>query len=410
VARASRRSAGLGRFLERFGAASGLYTFEFRGPIALSQFDFFLVARSAKARAGRLETPHGAIETPIFMPVGTAGAVKGLTAAQLVDLGAEIILANTYHLALRPGADVVRDLGGLHTFTGFARPFLTDSGGFQVMSLAALGAKTEAGVTFRSHLDGTPLELSPESSMETQMKLGADIVMAFDDCPPYPASRDDVIAATERTTRWAERSKRAHVRADQWLFGIAQGGVHEDLRARSAQEIAAIGFPGYAIGGLSVGEPKDDMLRMLDVMNGALPHDRPRYLMGVGTPEDLIEGVARGVDMFDCVMPTRNARNGGLFTSTGKISIRNAKFARDERPIDPACACPTCRSVSRGYLRHLHLANEITGAVLLTQHNVFFYLDLVRKLRRSILDDRFEAVAATTLRALRGFPEAAGAD
>jgi queuine tRNA-ribosyltransferase len=331
------------------------------------------------------------------MPVGTSGAVKGLTATQLEQIGAEIILANTYHLHVRPGEDVVAELGGLHGFTGFRRPFLTDSGGYQVMSLAALRKTTEQSVVFRSHLDGARLELSPERSMEIQMKLGADIVMAFDECPPYPASREEVIDATERTTRWAERSKRAHTRGDQALFGIVQGGVHDDLREKSARDITSIAFPGYAIGGLSVGEPKEDMVRILEVMDRSLPEDRPRYLMGVGTPEDLLDGIARGVDMFDCVLPTRNARTGQLFTWRGKLSIRNAKFARDPSPIDPSCACPACRIASRAYLRHLHLSNEMTGGVLATLHNLFFYLDLVGRARQSIVAGRFEAFRQETL-------------
>jgi queuine tRNA-ribosyltransferase len=265
------------------------------------------------------------------------------------------------------------------------------------MSLAALRKTTEQSVVFRSHLDGARLELSPERSMEIQMKLGADIVMAFDECPPYPASREEVIDATERTTRWAERSKRAHTRGDQALFGIVQGGVHDDLREKSARDITSIAFPGYAIGGLSVGEPKEDMVRILEVMDRSLPEDRPRYLMGVGTPEDLLDGIARGVDMFDCVLPTRNARTGQLFTWRGKLSIRNAKFARDPSPIDPSCACPACRIASRAYLRHLHLSNEMTGGVLATLHNLFFYLDLVGRARQSIVAGRFEAFRQETL-------------
>ncbi len=332
------------------------------------------------------------------MPVGTSGSVKGLTANQLEAIGAQIILANTYHLHVRPGEDLVSALGGLHGFTGFHRPFLTDSGGYQVMSLSALRKRTEAGVVFRSHLDGARLELSPERSIEIQMKLGADIVMAFDECPPYPATREAVLDATERTTRWAERSKRSHTRDDQWLFGIVQGGIHDDLREGSARAITAIGFPGYAIGGLSVGEPKEDMTRILEVMDRALPVDQPRYLMGVGTPEDLLEGMARGIDMFDCVMPTRNARNGQVFTWGGRLSIRNARFARDPSPIDPTCGCPACRITSRAYLRHLHLANEMTGAVLATIHNLFFYLDLVGKARESIVAGRFETFRQETLR------------
>lgn len=334
------------------------------------------------------------------MPVGTSGSVKGLTAFHLEEVGAQIILANTYHLHVRPGEELVSALGGLHGFTGFQHPFLTDSGGYQVMSLAALRKRTEESVVFRSHLDGARLELSPERSIDIQMKLGADIVMAFDECPPYPASREEVIDATERTTRWAERSKAAHTRDDQWLFGIVQGGVHDDLRERSARAITSIGFPGYAIGGLSVGEPKRDMVRILDVMDRSLPEDQPRYLMGVGTPEDLLNGIARGVDMFDCVLPTRNARNGQLFSWQGKLSIRNAKFARDSSPIDPDCRCPTCRTASRAYLRHLHMSNEITGAILSTLHNVFFYLDLVGKARESIVAGRFDTFRLEALRGL----------
>ncbi|MEO5761884.1 MAG: tRNA guanosine(34) transglycosylase Tgt, partial [Vicinamibacteria bacterium] len=340
-------------------------------------FDFSVEARSHRARAGRLSTPHGEIATPIFMPVGTAGSVKGLTANHLEDIGAQIILANTYHMHVRPGEELVKELGGLHGFTGFRRPFLTDSGGYQVMSLSALRKRTEESVVFRSHLDGARLELSPEISIGIQMKLGADIIMAFDECPPFPATREEVKDATERSARWALRSKNAHTREDQWLFGIVQGGVHDDLREESAKAITSIGFPGYAIGGLSVGEPKPDMVRILEVMDRQLPEDRPRYLMGVGTPEDLIEGIARGVDMFDCVLPTRNARNGQVFTWRGKMSIRNAKFARDASPIDPTCGCPTCKMASRAYLRHLHMSNEMTGAILTTLHNLYFYLDLV---------------------------------
>jgi queuine tRNA-ribosyltransferase len=363
----------------------------------LKFFDFQVDARSGRARAGLLTTPHGVIRTPIFMPVGTAGAVKGLTATQVSEIGAQIILANTYHLHVRPGEELVRELGGLREFTGFRGPFLTDSGGYQVMSLSALRQRSEESVVFRSHLDGSRLELSPERSMEIQMKLGADIVMAFDECPPYPASYDQVQDATLRTTRWALRSKEAHTRDDQWLFGIVQGGVHEDLREQSAREITAIGFPGYGIGGLSVGEPKEDMTRIIDLMDRCLPENQPRYLMGVGTPTDLLEGISRGVDMFDCVLPTRNARNGQVFTWRGKLSIRNAKFARDRSPIDPDCRCPACPITSRAYLRHLHMTNEMTGAVLATLHNLFFYLDLVGRARESIVAGRFEKFRRETL-------------
>jgi queuine tRNA-ribosyltransferase len=364
----------------------------------MSGFGFTLEARDGRARAGRLETPHGIVETPVFMPVGTAGAVKAVLHRDLREIGAKILLANTYHLMLRPGDAVVAGLGGLHGFTGWQGPFLTDSGGYQVFSLAALRRLDEEGVRFQSHLDGSPHLLTPERSIELQQNLGADIAMAFDECPPGDAPREAVAAATARTTRWAARSRAAHTRADQWLFGIVQGGVHLDLREESARALAAIGFPGYAIGGLSVGEPKAGRDRVLEHLDPILPQDRPRYLMGVGTPEDLIDGVARGVDMFDCVLPTRNARNGQLFTSRGRLAIRNARYRDDPRPPDPDCACPTCRSASRAYLRHLHLANEMTAATLMTVHNLFFYLDMMGALRQSIRLGRFESWRGETLR------------
>ncbi|MCM2257319.1 MAG: tRNA guanosine(34) transglycosylase Tgt [Vicinamibacteria bacterium] len=367
-------------------------------------FEFRVEGRSGRARAGLLTTPHGVVPTPIFMPVGTAAAVKAVTTRDLADVGAHIVLANTYHLMLRPGSRLVADLGGLHGFTGWKGPFLTDSGGYQVFSLAALRQLDEHGVRFRSHLDGSEHLLSPERSIEIQGELGADIVMAFDECPPYPAPREAVAAATTRTTRWAQRSREAHRRPDQALFGIVQGGVFDDLRARSAEELIRLDFPGYAVGGLSVGEPKPDMLRVLEGLDPILPADKPRYLMGVGTPEDLIEGIARGIDMFDCVMPTRNARNGMLFTSQGKLSIRNARHREDPRPPDPDCACFTCRTASRAYLRHLHLAGEMTAATLMTIHNLAFYLDTVRRVRHSILLGRFEEFRAEALTRLRPAP------
>ncbi len=363
-------------------------------------FSFAVEARDGRARAGRLETPHGTIETPVFMPVGTAGAVKAVTRRDLEELGAQIVLANTYHLMLRPGDALVAELGGLHGFTGWSKAFLTDSGGYQVFSLSGLRSLKEEGVRFQSHLDGTAYLLTPERSMEVQMNLGADIVMAFDECPPWPAPREAVEEATARTTRWARRSRDAHRRADQWAFGIVQGGIHLDLRERSAREIVDLGFPGNAIGGVSVGEPKEDRIRVLEHLDPRLPEDKPRYLMGVGTPEDLIEGVARGIDMFDCVLPTRNARNGQLFTRGGRFSIRNARFRDDPRPPDPDCPCPTCRSTSRAYLRHLHLAGEITAATLMTVHNLFFYLDMMRTMRQSIRLCRFEEFRAEALGAL----------
>jgi queuine tRNA-ribosyltransferase len=304
----------------------------------------------------------------------------------------------------------VRDLGGLHGFTGWRGPFLTDSGGYQVFSLAKLRHLTEEGVRFQSHLDGTAYMLTPERSMEIQQNLGADIAMAFDECPPHPAPREAVAEATSRTTRWARRSREAHARPDQALFGIVQGGVHLDLREASAREIVGIGFPGHAIGGLSVGEPKEDMHAVLAHLDPILPEDKPRYLMGVGTPEDILEGVARGVDMFDCVLPTRNARNGQLFTRGGRVSIRNARYREDSRPPDPACACYACRTVTRAYLRHLHLANEMGAATLMTIHNLAFYLDTLRAIGQSIRLGRFAQFRAEMLRQLAASPgdEAAG--
>src|SRR5688572_4698999 len=363
-------------------------------------FSFAVEATDGEARLGRLITPHGEIETPAFMPVGTAGAVKAVTFRDLREAGAQIVLANTYHLMLRPGDELVAGQGGLHRFTGWDGPFLTDSGGYQVFSLAALRELTEEGVAFRSHLDGSPHLLTPERSIQVQMNLGADVIMAFDECPPWPAPREAVAEATDRTTRWARRSREAHRREDQWLFGIVQGGVHLGLREKSAREIMEMDFPGHGIGGLSVGEPKEDMLQVLDHLHPILPATRPRYLMGVGTPEDLVEAVARGVDLFDCVLPTRNARNGQLFTSEGKISIRNAQYRADGRPPDPRCACFTCRTASRAYLRHLHLAGEMTAATLLTIHNLAFYLDTLRQMRESLRLGRFEAFRQETLRAL----------
>ena len=373
-------------------------------------FEFSLEATSGRARAGRLTTPHGVVETPAFMPVGTAAAVKAVTRRDLEEAGAQIILANTYHLMLRPGDALIRDLGGLHGFTGWRGPFLTDSGGYQVFSLAKLRRLTEEGVRFQSHLDGTAYMLTPEKSMEIQQNLGADIAMAFDECPPHPAPREAVAEATSRTTRWARRSRAAHARPDQALFGIVQGGVHLDLRETSAREIVEIGFPGHAIGGLSVGEPKEDMHAVLAHLDPILPGDKPRYLMGVGTPEDILEGVARGVDMFDCVLPTRNARNGQLFTREGRLSIRNARYREDSRPPDPGCACYACRTVTRAYLRHLHLANEMGAATLMTIHNLAFYLDTLRAIGQSIRLGRFAQFRAEMLRQLAASPgdEAAG--
>jgi queuine tRNA-ribosyltransferase len=291
---------------------------------------------------------------------------------------------------LRPGDALVAELGGLHGFTGWSGPFLTDSGGFQVFSLSGRRRVEEQGVTFQSHLDGSSHLLSPERSIEVQQRLGADLIMCFDECPPWPAPREAVVAATERTARWARRCRDAHRRDDQWLFGIVQGGVHPELRERSAEQLLELDFPGYAVGGLSVGEPKPEMWRVLEALEPVLPTARPRYLMGVGTPLDLIEGVARGIDMFDCVMPTRNARNGQLFTSVGRLAIRNRRFAADPRPPDPRCGCHTCRTTSRAYLRHLSVAGEMTAATLMTIHNLAFYLDTLRGVREAIASGRFE--------------------
>jgi len=366
----------------------------------MAGFSFAVEARDGHARAGRLTTPHGEVETPVFMPVGTAGAVKAVLHRDLREIGARVLLANTYHLMLRPGDALVAGLGGLHSFTGWDGPFLTDSGGYQVFSLAALRKLDEEGVRFQSHLDGTAYLLSPERSMEIQQNLGADVAMAFDECPPGDAPREVVAEATARTTRWARRSRDAHRREDQWLFGIVQGGAHLDLRETSACDLQEIGFPGYAIGGLSVGEPKAGRDRVLEHLDPVLPAEQPRYLMGVGTPEDVIDAVARGVDMFDCVLPTRNARNGQLFTSRGRLSIRNARHRDDPRPPDPGCPCPTCRTASRAYLRHLHQANEMTAATLMTVHNLFFYLDMMGAMRQSIRLCRFEEWRGETLRRL----------
>jgi queuine tRNA-ribosyltransferase len=347
-----------------------------------------------------LATPHGEVETPAFMPVGTAGAVKAVTRRDLLAMDARIVLANAYHLMLRPGETLVAEMGGLHAFTGWERPILTDSGGYQVFSLSGLRRIDEDGVRFQSHVDGAAHFLSPERSIEIQMALGADVIMAFDECPPSTAPREAIEEATARTTRWARRSRDAHRRDDQWLFGIVQGGVLPDLRERSARELVAMDFPGYAIGGLAVGEEKPAREEVLAGLDPLLPEDRPRYLMGVGTPEDILEAVARGVDLFDCVLPTRNARNGQLFTRAGRISIRNARYRNDPRPPDLECSCETCRTTSRAYLRHLHLAGEMGAATLMTIHNLGHYLDTLRRMRESILSGRFEEFRTETLRAL----------
>ena len=345
---------------------------------------------ASSARLGVIGTSHGEVKTPVFMPVGTQATVKTLSTDDLVSLGAEIILSNTYHLFLRPGHELIREFGGLHRFMNWNRPVLTDSGGVQVFSLAELRKITEEGVTFQSHIDGGARHfITPEVAIEIQEALGADIIMAFDECIPYPATRDYARESLERTVRWAGRCAEARKDTGQALFGIVQGGMYRDLRTMSAEALVDIGFDGYAIGGLSVGETKPVMYEMLEASVPALPEDKPRYLMGVGTPEDLLEGVERGIDMFDCVMPTRNGRNGSFFTSFGKVVIRNAQYERDALPIDPECGCYTCLNFSRAYLRHLFNAGEVLALRLGTIHNLFFYLNLMRSVRSSIEQGRF---------------------
>jgi queuine tRNA-ribosyltransferase len=363
----------------------------------MTGLSFELVQRDGRARAGLLRTPHGEVETPVFMPVGTAGAVKAVLHRDLREMGARILLGNTYHLMLRPGDALVAALGGLHGFTGWDGPFLTDSGGYQVFSLAGLRRLDEDGVVFQSHIDGSSHALSPERSMEVQQNLGADIAMAFDECPPGDAPREVVAEATARTTRWARRSRAAHRREGQALFGIVQGGVHLDLRETSARELMELDFPGYAIGGLSVGEPKPGRDLVLEHLDPLLPETKPRYLMGIGTPEDIVDAVGRGVDLFDCVLPTRNARNGQLFTSRGKLSIRNARYRDDPRPIEEGCGCYTCRNYSRAYLRHLDQCGEMLGSHLNTVHNLYFYMQLMAGLRRSIERGELQAFARAFL-------------
>ncbi len=341
------------------------------------------------ARAGRLHTPHGTFDTPIFMPVGTQATVKAMSPDELKDMGAGIILSNTYHLYLRPGHELVAEAGGLHKFMNWDRGILTDSGGFQVFSLGALRKITEEGVTFRSHIDGSKQFLSPEKATEVQMALGSDIIMAFDECVPFPAEHDYARKSTERTTRWAERCRKTHTRADQALFGIVQGGMYKDLRTMSANDLVSLDFPGYAVGGLSVGEPKPLMYEMLEHTVPLLPERKPRYLMGVGTPDCLVEGVMHGIDMFDCVFPTRVARNGTVMTNWGRLVVKNAEYARDFRPLDDQCSCYACRNFSRAYIRHLFKTDEIFGLRLTTIHNLHFLLNFMRKMRTAILEDRF---------------------
>ena len=353
------------------------------------RYELIKTCKQTGARLGRLHTPHGVIETPIFMPVGTQATVKAMTPEELKDIGSQIILSNTYHLYMRPGHDLIERAGGLHKFMNWDKPILTDSGGFQVFSLGPLRKIKEEGVEFRSHLDGSKHFLSPEKAIEIQNALGSDIIMAFDECAPYPADRQYVKNSLERTTRWLERCKAAHKYPErQALFGIVQGGMYKELREQSAREITAIDLPGYAIGGLSVGEPKEMMYEVLDYTVPLLPEDKPRYLMGVGSPDDLLEGVLRGIDMFDCVLPTRIARNGTVMTSQGKVVVRNASYAEDFTSLDPECDCYTCRNYTKAYLRHLIKCNEILGARLLTIHNLHFLLKLMENVREAIREDR----------------------
>lgn len=351
---------------------------------------FELVKGDLGPRRGKITFPRGTIETPAFMPVGTNGTVKSMTPEELKTLGAEIILGNTFHLMLRPGTDIIKKHGDLHDFMHWDKPILTDSGGFQVFSLAKLRKITEEGVSFNSPIDGKKVMLTPESSMQVQADLGSDIVMIFDECTPYPATQQEAQDSMELSLRWAERSKIAHKGNNSALFAIVQGGMYENLREHSANQLVHIGFDGYAIGGLSVGEPKDERDKVLEITTPLLPKDSPRYLMGVGTPEDIVESVRRGIDMFDCVMPTRNARTGFLYTSTGIIKIRNAKYKDDLRPVDENCGCYTCRNYSRSYLRHLDKCKEILSSRLNTLHNLHYYQQLMKDIRQAIEEDRFE--------------------
>ena len=353
-------------------------------------YELLHVCKQSGARHGVIHTPHGDIQTPIFMPVGTQATVKAMTTEELKEMvEAQIILSNTYHLFLRPGNKLVKEAGGLHKFMNWDRPILTDSGGFQVFSLGDLRKIKEEGVDFRSHLDGSKKFISPEIAMEIQEDLGSDIMMAFDECCPYPSTYEYTKKSMERTTRWAARCKEAHKNTEnQALFGIIQGGMYKDLREQSAREILALDLPGYAVGGLSVGEPKHLMYEVLDYTVPLMPEDKPRYLMGVGSPDDLIEGVIRGIDMFDCVLPTRIARNGTAMTSEGKVVVRNAKYARDFGPLDPNCDCYCCKNYTRAYIRHLVKANEILASRLITTHNLHFLLDLMKQVRQAIMEDR----------------------
>jgi len=352
-------------------------------------YELIKTCKQTGARLGKVHTPHGSFDTPMFMPVGTLATVKSMSPEDLKEMEAQIILSNTYHLWLRPGEDIVKEAGGLHKFMNWDRPILTDSGGFQVFSLSDMREITEEGVHFRHHLSGEKLFFSPEKAMQIQNDLGPDIMMVLDECPPYPASHEYMKQSVERTSRWAERSLEAHARKnDQALFGIIQGGEYEDLRRQSAKDLVSLDFPGYAIGGLSVGEPKEVMNKVLEFTTPLMPSNKPRYLMGVGSPGSLIDGAIRHIDMFDCVLPTRIARNGTCMTSQGRLVVRNAKYARDFSPIDKNCDCYACKNYSRAYIRHLINTNEIFGFRLTTYHNLYFLLNLMKQVRSAIKEDR----------------------
>lgn len=352
------------------------------------RYELIKTCKQSGARLGVVHTPHGSVETPAFMPVGTLATVKTMSPEELKEMGAQIILSNTYHLYLRPGSDVVEEAGGLHAFMNWDRPILTDSGGFQVFSLSKFRKIEEEGVLFRNHLNGDKLWMTPEKAIAIQNELGADIIMAFDECVAYPAEREYVARSVARTTRWAERCLKAHRRPhDQALFGIVQGGMYPDLRQQSARELVSLEFPGYAVGGLSVGEPKEVMNQILEETTPLLPAEKPRYLMGVGSPDALIDGAIRGIDMFDCVLPTRIARNGTTMTSQGRLVVRNAKYARDFTPLDPECDCYTCRHYTRAYIRHLIKCDETFGLRLTTYHNLYFLLRLMEQVREAIKND-----------------------
>ena len=368
------------------------------------QFTLQHTDTTTSGRAGLWQTPHGIVETPAFMPVGTKATVKGVWPGQLRQIGVQKVLANTYHLALRPGSEVVRDLGGLHKIMNWDGPILTDSGGFQVFSLAELRQINDERVVFKSHLDGSLLDLTPERAVAIQEDLGADCIMCLDECPPHDVSRERIRQAVDRTTNWARRCRDAQKRTDQALFGIVQGGTDQSLREISAKGLLPIEFPGYAIGGLSVGEKPSEMYDTLDFTVPMLPVEKPRYLMGVGRPIDIVEAVCRGVDLFDCVMPTRNARNATAFTSVGSVKLRNQRHMRDTGPLDPNCACPTCTQFSRGYLRHLFLAGEMLGPMLLSVHNLAYYQTVVRELRAAIRENRLAEYRERFVRSLESSP------